>query len=78
LGDVKVIMVFGLLKQNLRHCLKLESQSGRTTHYLRGANKLVVAPVPSQAVKEESPSCQWPDGNVELEYYWSRTGRMGR
>jgi hypothetical protein len=34
-------MVFGLLKQNLRHCLKLESQSGRTAHYLRGANKLV-------------------------------------
>ncbi|KAJ7855379.1 hypothetical protein B0H13DRAFT_2577852 [Mycena leptocephala] len=41
LGDVKVIMVFGLLKQNLRHCLKLELQSGRTAHYLRGANKLV-------------------------------------
>ncbi|KAJ7885633.1 hypothetical protein B0H13DRAFT_1889491 [Mycena leptocephala] len=41
--------------------------SGQTQNFSYGLPAAILAPAPSQAVKEESPSYQWPDGNVKLE-----------
>ncbi|KAJ7797135.1 hypothetical protein B0H13DRAFT_2392309 [Mycena leptocephala] len=42
-------------------------ESGQTQNFSYGLPAAILAPVPSQAVKEESPSYQWPDGKVKLE-----------
>lgn len=41
--------------------------SGQTPSFSYGLPAAIFAPAPGQAVKEESPSYQWPDGNVKLE-----------